>query len=276
MKKIYLDDNLTKKIDGIIEQDTTVKYQFIQFQSTTMKFPIKDNIEEDCFIMGSSYNNRGIIFALIPNSSSKLNNVKNSYGDFKLLKNYKLYVEARMGREVRYYVIDDTEVLDKKEKEYLSFVFKPFAKRILSVTKVQNSNNGYQKLVVAFYDKTKMIMPRFEYNTMYRGMELNVTYTIEELGLFQKEYKITLTEFWNSDECLAIHCDTEEKADKLLKAFDKLGKMWCENVSYLKTNCYSYYGQKSCYSNNRCISDCNYFRKTGCTIYEFEDVDLDN
>lgn len=88
--------------------------------------------------------------------------------------------------------------------------------------------------------------------------------------------KITLTEFWNSYEKLAIHCDTEEKADKLLKAFDRLGKKWCENVSYLETNGYSHYGQMSCYSNNRCISDCNYYKNNGYTIYEFDEVDLEN
>lgn len=88
--------------------------------------------------------------------------------------------------------------------------------------------------------------------------------------------KITLTEFWKSYETIAIHCNTEEKANKLLKAFDRLGEKWCENVSYLETNCYSHYGQMSCYSNNRCISDCNYYENNGYKIYEFEDVDLEN
>lgn len=37
-----------------------------------------------------------------------------------------------------------------------------------------------------------------------------------------KDKLITLTEFWNSEEELSIHCDTEEQAKKLLKAFDIL------------------------------------------------------
>lgn len=184
MKKIYLDDNLTKKINSIIQQDATAKYQYIQFQATDMKFPKEIiSFEQNCFIMGGSYNDKGVILVLIPNTHPKLNGAKNKYDEFELLKNYTLHIENTCGNLIRYYVADDTEILDEVEKEYLSFVFKPFAKRIISVRKVQNSNNGYQKLVVAFYDKTKMIMPRFEYNTMYRDMELNVAYTLEELGI---------------------------------------------------------------------------------------------
>lgn len=44
-----------------------------------------------------------------------------------------------------------------------------------------------------------------------------------------KHYKITLTEFWNSKEQLVIHCDTEDKANKLLKTFDKLGIKYVKN-----------------------------------------------
>ncbi len=39
--------------------------------------------------------------------------------------------------------------------------------------------------------------------------------------------KITLKQFFDSKkELLCIHCDTQEKAIKLLKEFDKLGKKW--------------------------------------------------
>lgn len=48
--------------------------------------------------------------------------------------------------------------------------------------------------------------------------------------------KITLSEFFKNDEKLAIHCDTEEKANLLLKAFDKMGKKWFAGNSYLERN----------------------------------------
>ena len=52
-----------------------------------------------------------------------------------------------------------------------------------------------------------------------------------------EDNKITLEEFWNSKEKLAIHCDTEEKAIKLLRAFNKMGKKWKSRDSYKKIFC---------------------------------------
>lgn len=85
--------------------------------------------------------------------------------------------------------------------------------------------------------------------------------------------KITLKEFWESDIDLAIHCNTEEEAKKLLKAFDKLGKKWQDGDSYLDDN---HYKQDVCYDN---ICDYGYYdsyKKCNYTIYEFDEVDLDN
>lgn len=89
-----------------------------------------------------------------------------------------------------------------------------------------------------------------------------------------KKYKITLKEFWNSKEKLAIHCNTEEEAKKLLKAFDKLGKKWCDGDSYLADDCY--YRRDTCYDNNCEHSYYDFYKKCNYIIYEFGDVDLDN
>ena len=92
----------------------------------------------------------------------------------------------------------------------------------------------------------------------------------------EKKYKITLTEFWNSKDKLAIHCDTEEKANKLLKAFDKLGKKWRRGDSYLKYNFYETYKEKICYSNWNTYDDVGYYKEDNVIIYEFDEVDLEN
>lgn len=91
----------------------------------------------------------------------------------------------------------------------------------------------------------------------------------------KSEKKITLSEFWNSREILTIHCNTEEKAKTLLRAFDKLGKKWCNDDSYLGDSEYKRYHQYTCYSNDREYSDCDWYNNHGCTIYEFDEVDLD-
>ena len=72
-------------------------------------------------------------------------------------------------------------ILDDVEKDYLSAVIKPFRKRI--------------KYIVIWYDGSKkfihielsggdcMNFPNFKTNTMYKGMEPNKRYTLDELGL---------------------------------------------------------------------------------------------
>ena len=94
--------------------------------------------------------------------------------------------------------------------------------------------------------------------------------------------KITLTEFWNSIFAMAIHCDTEEKANELLQAFDKLGKKWSNSISYLLNNLYSIRRQSTCYAINDGYCGYVWYEEDDDTIYkfytvyEFEDVDLEN
>lgn len=88
--------------------------------------------------------------------------------------------------------------------------------------------------------------------------------------------KIKLTEFWNSKQALAIHCDTKEKAKTLLNAFNKLGKKRMGGNSYLSIDDYSIYMQYTCYTNNGLYCSYDWYKYNGYTIYEFEDVDLEN
>ena len=88
--------------------------------------------------------------------------------------------------------------------------------------------------------------------------------------------KITLSEFWNSKYAMAIHCNTEEKARKLLNVFDKMGKKWRGGYSYLDEFYYDIYHQYTCFSNNGEYCYYEWYNDNGYTIYEFEDVDLDN
>lgn len=89
--------------------------------------------------------------------------------------------------------------------------------------------------------------------------------------------KITLTDFLNSEGNLVIRCKTEEEANKLLNAFDKLGKTWCIGTSYLENNYWDNYKENTCYSNKGMYGRYNYFKnKHYYIIYKFNDVDLDN
>lgn len=90
------------------------------------------------------------------------------------------------------------------------------------------------------------------------------------------ENKITLKEFFESEEELWIWCGTKIKAKKLLKEFDKLGKKWWkgsgDDCSYLKYDHYSFYKKITCYGNNGTYSNLYTLQSDHEKIYNFEDV----
>ena len=90
------------------------------------------------------------------------------------------------------------------------------------------------------------------------------------------ENKITLNSFWNSEYKIAIHCKTEEEANELLKAFDKMGKEWSGGGSYLDKVYWDCYKENTCYDNMNKFAFIKYYKSHYYKIYEFEDVDLDN
>lgn len=110
---------------------------------------------------------------------------------------------------------------------------------------------------------------------MYSDKFLNQEIEIEVPDILdEQKTKITLPEFWKSKEKLAIHCDTEEKANKLLKAFDKLGKKWCDEDSYIGNNYWYDKRENTCYSNDNGYTSINWYKENDYKIYEFEDVDF--
>lgn len=88
--------------------------------------------------------------------------------------------------------------------------------------------------------------------------------------------KITLSEFFKNDEKLAIHCDTEEKANLLLKAFDKMGKRWRSNQSYLEENNWRGFKEETCYENDGTYCCKGFYPGTSYIVYEFEEVILED
>lgn len=75
-------------------------------------------------------------------------------------------------------------ILDDVEKEYLGAVIKPFRNIIKGITKYYHEH-GLEYIVIEHKDKSFRYMPfpKFKEGTMYKGMELEKEYTLEELGL---------------------------------------------------------------------------------------------
>lgn len=172
----------------------------------------------------------------------------------------------------------DTELLNDYEKEYITGIIKASRLKVDYVVK-KNAESAYD--LIRFEEDGNGVTTLYLYAiATLEGLKEGEKYTLDELGIDiyneQQEHKITLTEFWNSKTLIAIHCDTEWKAIQLLEAFDKLGKKWYNDASYLNCNLYSMYGQNTCYLNNNTYCNYDFCRDYNKTIYEFDEVDLEN
>lgn len=87
-----------------------------------------------------------------------------------------------------------------------------------------------------------------------------------------KPYKITLSEFWanKGKKEMAIYCKTEAESRELLTAFDRMGKKWCDDSSYIDFDKIEDLLDECCYYNNNTWS----CYKNNGEIYEFNEVDL--
>jgi len=76
------------------------------------------------------------------------------------------------------------DILDAKEKEYLSNVIRPFRNRVKYIKKC----NLTSEYISIWYEdiingSDNFSLPYFKKGTMYKNMELNEAYSLEELGL---------------------------------------------------------------------------------------------
>lgn len=81
-----------------------------------------------------------------------------------------------------------SNILGEKEKEYLSAVIKPFRDMILWIKK--DGIEGYKEEWISIGYKSKntnsfgvATLPNFKTGTIYKDMEADKEYTLEELGL---------------------------------------------------------------------------------------------
>ena len=92
---------------------------------------------------------------------------------------------------------------------------------------------------------------------------------------------MTLKEFWNSKEKLAINCETKEQDEIFRKESDKLGYKFdnnCKNlksflISYLKLKVFQKYKEDTCYSNRFSFCDKKFYEDNRYKILNFEDID---
>ena len=77
-------------------------------------------------------------------------------------------------------------ILTNDEKRYLSNVIEPFRNRVMYVIKSEASTGEYITIHLNHYNgwlSDLITLPVFEKETMYKGIEINKRYTLDELGL---------------------------------------------------------------------------------------------
>lgn len=80
--------------------------------------------------------------------------------------------------------INEPQILDEEEKRYLEGVIRPFRNKVKCIKKMAN---GLKEFIIIQLEKENVNLPYFKANTMYRGMEVDRRYTLEELRLFEEE-----------------------------------------------------------------------------------------
>lgn len=75
----------------------------------------------------------------------------------------------------------EQEILDEKEKEYLSNIIKPFKNKVVAIKK--NWGDCNREYIEIDLGDDDILLPYFKKGEMYRGMQSDREYTLEELGL---------------------------------------------------------------------------------------------
>lgn len=126
------------------------------------------------------YNLRELLFSRECASSYILHNGK-YIAKFNNMNSYEYFNAVIDWLEQEY---QEPPILDGEEKEYLKAVIKPWQDRVVYIYKHEYCDEEYISIIYrdGLYENCASF-PSFKKGTMYKGMELNRKYTLEELGL---------------------------------------------------------------------------------------------
>lgn len=113
------------------------------------------------------------------------NKVQKEYSEVISNRDKVNYLKKQLGELIKESKKEENKsILDDEEKEYLRGVIKPFKNRIkyINLEKLCNKDDIVY-MVFHLKSSDSMILPRFKKGTMYKNMEVNKEYTLEELGL---------------------------------------------------------------------------------------------
>ena len=102
-------------------------------------------------------------------------------------KHFEKYAKSFKDYDIKFEVKKKEPILDEEEKKYLSAVIRPFRDRVEYILKSDCiDKTSYIAIVIKYIDKNineTIRLPYFETNKMYKGMEDQKHYTLEELEI---------------------------------------------------------------------------------------------
>lgn len=109
---------------------------------------------------------------------------------WKSIKNFENNTERKILKIERPLTVYEVkEVLDKKEREYLSKIIEPFKNRVKRIEKVKSVYCNSEFINIVLYssvthdNEDSIPLPYFKKGKMYKGMKRDKKYTLKELGL---------------------------------------------------------------------------------------------
>lgn len=110
--------------------------------------------------------------------------------DTGLFNSFNMRCDSSLVRLIKGKIKIEQPILDDIEKRYLEGVIRPFKDIVKCIRKIYNGYCEFICISVKYNKKRGMddniMLPFYEIGTMYKGMDVNKEYTLEELGLFEK------------------------------------------------------------------------------------------
>lgn len=155
-------------------EDEFTKVKFIKSDLKDGDIVTYRNGDKRTVVAGNLINSNGYI-------SKKLNQYTNELKDTVIGESLDI---IKVERPVKYEIVfeREEEILDEIEKRYLTRVIKPFRHKIKGIMK-RSVYGSLCYIKICLKNGDDAYLPCFKENSMYKGMEPNRKYTLEELGM---------------------------------------------------------------------------------------------
>ena len=107
--------------------------------------------------------------------------------ELKILNQIKKELEENDIKNYAKLKCEPAPVLDVVEKRYLKNVIRPFKDQCRYVEKYETAGTDYEWIYINLSSNGSIALPCFSKGTMYKNMELEKLYTLEELGITYEE-----------------------------------------------------------------------------------------